>query len=463
MSRWWQKTYGSSSLTAKALAFIPYYLTYRKTYKFLKKSQYWSKQQIEDYQTELLKKLIAHAYENVPYYQRIFDERNLKPSDIQKITDLSKLPFLTKEIVRENLEDLQARNYSDESFEYVTTGGSTGTPLGFYYHKGFSRAKEWAFMKTQWDRVGYKYLDKCIILRGNIIKNSDRGKLWEKTFFGRWLVLSSYHMNDGNLPKYVEIIRSFRPKYIQAYPSVITILAIYLKNHNIDKFPTIKAILCGSENLYQWQRDLLEDTFKCRVYSWYGNSEQTVLAGECECSNRYHFFPEYGIVEVIPEDRVNDIENISGEIVTTRLDNFIFPFIRYKTGDIGKISNDNCCCKRNYQLISQIDGRKQDIIFDKNNTPITLTALIFAQHFMAFSRCKELQLFQNEVGKIIIRIVKDEYYSEDDEQEIITKLKNVTNDNLEIIFQYVDSVKRTKSGKLMFLEQKIPLKREVGI
>ena len=181
----------TSYITGKAISLLPALPAFIKTYRLLKKSQWWSREQLEEYQLQQLGKLLNHAYDNVPYYRRIFDERGLKPKDIQNLGNLQKLPFLTKEVFRDNLYDLRARNYPTHKLEYVTTAGSTGPPLGFYYEKGVSRAIEWAFMKTQWDRVGYNLRDKCAVLRNNVVKSADRGRFWETTLFGRWLILSS--------------------------------------------------------------------------------------------------------------------------------------------------------------------------------------------------------------------------------------------------------------------------------
>ncbi|MCX6701332.1 MAG: phenylacetate--CoA ligase family protein, partial [Methanomicrobiales archaeon] len=243
------------STSIMIISLLPYYFGFLKQYLFLKKSQTWGKEKLEQYQTQKLRELINHVYQNVPYYRRIFDERNLKPDDIKNISDLKKLPLLTKDIIRDNFPDFIATNYSHNQREYVTTGGSSGIPLGFYYEKGVSRMTELAFMKTQWDRVGYHFFDKCVILRGNVVTTASEGKFWEKLLFGRWLVLSSYHMTDENLSQYVEAIRAFNPKFIQAYPSAITLLAKYMEKNKIPPFSGLKAILCGSENIFSWQRE----------------------------------------------------------------------------------------------------------------------------------------------------------------------------------------------------------------
>jgi len=455
-------TYSHSSMTRKALSLLPSYRAFRKTYKFLKKSQWWSKEQLERYQLEQLSKLLNHAYENVPYYRKVFDDLGLKPENIQDFKDLQKLPFLTKEIIRENLDDLKARNYPNDIFEYVTTSGTTSGeigPLGFYYEKGFSRAREWAFMKTQWDRVGYHFRDKCVILRGYPVKSVDEINFFKYSFFSRWLILSSFHMSNENLPKYIEKIRKFKPKFIQAYPSTITTIAEFMREKNIESFRSIKAILCGSENLYEWQRELLEDVFRCRVYSWYGHAERAVLAGECEVSTNYHIFPEYGIVELIDKfDNLITRENVTGEIVATGLTNDIMPLIRYRTMDLAQLSNTKCECRRDYNHITKIEGRVQEIVFTKDGRCISLTAIIASvKKLESFPKVKKIQFIQEKEGELRIKIIRGYEYLSRDEEEMLQGIKRSLGDVLDVNIEYVDDIAWTNSGKHRLLIQKLPI------
>ena len=456
LNRMYERLYSHNSITSKALVILPSYKVFRDMYKFLQRSQWWSREQLEEYQLQQLGKLLNHAYENVPYYRRVFDERGLKPKDIQDFKDLEKLPFLTKKIVRDNLNDLKARNYPAKKFEYVTTGGSTGIPLGLYYEKGVSRAIEEAFMKTQWDRVGYHFRDKCVILRGNVVKSADRGKFWEKTLFGRWLILSSYHMTDKNLPKYIEKIKEFKPKFIQAYPSAITILARFMRENNIEPFTTARAILCGSENLYPWQRELLEEVFQCRVYSWYGHVEMAVLAGACEKSTYYHIFPEYGIIELIGKDgKPVSGEDEMGEIVATGLNNFIYPLIRYRTMDLAMPSNGQCECGRNYPLLKRVEGRLQELIITETGRLISMTAI--NMHSDVFDNVEQFQFLQEKEGEVIFNIVKKDTYTERDTEYIRKELLKKMGEDMKLEIHFADHIPRTQRGKYRFLIQKLPI------
>jgi len=427
------------------------------TYSFLQESQWWSGEKLEEYQMQQLSKLLHHAYKNIPYYRKVFDEKRIKPIDIQNFDDLRKLSYLTKEIVQNNLKDLVARNYPKSRLQYVTTGGSTGIPLGFYHEKDMSYAKEQAFMLTQWNRVGFKIGDKRIILRGNVIQSADKGKFWEYNPIDKTLILSSYHMTDETLPKYIKKIRDFQNDFFYAYPSAITILARFMKEKNIAPFSNVKVILCGSENLYSWQRNLLEETFQCRVYSWYGHAEQAVLAGECEKSTNYHIFPEYGIVELI--DRNSNLiikEGESGEIIATGFNNYAMPFIRYRTMDLGTWSNKECQCGRKYQLLENIEGRLQELIITKNNRLISMTAI--NMHSDVFDNVKQFQFYQDIPGKVTFNIIRKDTYTEEDTAKIYQELMKKLGDNMELEIAFVNNIPRTSRGKYKFLIQKLEIK-----
>ena len=435
---------------------IRYGKVFQETYAFLQESQWWSRDRLEEYQIQQLSKLLYHAYENVPYYGKAFDERDLKPKDIHDFDDLMKLPYLTKEIIQENLPDLVAQNYPKSKLQYVTTGGSTGKPLGFYHEKGISSAKEWAFMFTQWNRVGFKIGDRCAVLRGNVVHSASKGKFWEYDPIQKNLILSSYHMTSETLPKYIEKIIEFKPDFIQAYPSAITILARFMKENNTDPFPSVKALLCGSENLYSWQRELLEEVFQCRVYSWYGHAEMAALAGECEKSTHYHIFPEYGFVELIGDDGnpVTEEDGV-GEIIATGFNNFVCPLIRYRTMDLAVPSNTRCECERNYVLLEKVNGRLQELIITETGRLISMAAI--NMHSDVFDNVKQFQFCQEQKGKVFFNIVRKETYTDRDTEYIRRELYKKLGNDMDLTIRFVEHIPRTQSGKYRFLIQKLPI------
>lgn len=430
--------------------------TYGKTTNLLRKSNDYSVEKLNELQLQLLQKLITHAYENVPYYHNLFDRNELNPSDISSLFDLRKIPCLTKGQVRNNKKDLIATNIPTSQHLYMNTGGSTGIPLELLYEKGYSRAREWAFMYNLWRRVGWKDGDSRVMLRGWSIPD---GSLWQYEPIRNRLIMSAYHLSSDNLPIYLQKIRDFSPKFIEAYPSNLMIIANYMVKNNLPPIRSVKAILSGSENLFPIQRQLFEKAFDCRVFSWYGHGEIVALGGECEFSHDLHFFPEYGILELLSEnDEAVTKDGEMGEIVATGFNNNVMPLIRYRTGDLGVLATGTCKCGRNYPRLKRIEGRKQELIVSKDGTLITLTGLIFGQHFNAFSRIERMQLIQSKVGELLIRIVTNPDYSHiTDEDEIRQKIFKAVGDSLSLQFDYVEEISRPASGKHLFLIQELSI------
>jgi phenylacetate-CoA ligase len=230
-----------------------------------------------------------------------------------------------------------------QDMRYFTTGGTMGVPLGFYTmrHAG---GRERAFMFAQWERVGFHYFERRAMLRGTPIK---RARHWQYDPSERSYVFSNFHMTVQNVMEYARVMKEKRLPYLHSYPSAVIDFARLLQDQAIEP-PPFKAILASSETVYPGQREFVEDVFGARLFSWYGHSEDVVLAGECEVSSDYHIFPEYSVVEVLKEDHSPALrEDEAGELVGTALDNFAMPLIRYRTDDWAVIGRARCPCGRN--------------------------------------------------------------------------------------------------------------------
>lgn len=431
-------------------------LFYDKWYNFIEKSQWWSKDELNNYQWQKVKELIEHSYNTVSYYRELFDSIGAKPEDFKTWDDFTKIPFLTKEIVRERAVNLISSNTKNNNkLQYYTTGGSTGQPLGFY-RQPIMDTIERAFMFHQWGRVGFTENSKRVILRGEPVKD---GNLFQKHRFNNVWLMSSYHLSPDYINEYINELNKIKPEFFHVYPTSFYIFTQLLLQSNKKLDFQIKAILCGSESVYDYQRSFFEQTYNTRVYSWLGQAEGAVLAGECEQTNYYHIWPQHSYVELLDGYRNPITERgISGEIIGTTINNFGSPFIRYKTGDIGTYYDDHCHdCGRNYMIISKIDGRNQDKLILVDGRQIPLTAITFGQHFEAYRKINKMQIVQKSAGEIIIYIhpLSNIYFNLDDEKEISTKMIDAVGGKLSIDFVYTENLRRTKSGKHIYFIQEI--------
>jgi phenylacetate-CoA ligase len=440
----WERFVNDNTLSGMFLSTLIYYRHFHHLHALLKKSQWWTKEQLVEYQNERLKKLITHAYTNVPYYRRSLNTVGLLPSAIRTVYDLYKIPFLTKEQIRNNSDDFKARNYPHYSFESMSTSGTTGDPLTLYVEKGKSSASLLAFYLQTFEHAQCRLTNRYLL-----IMQSD--EFWKKEVFGRILILSPYSLRDGNVQILFEKIKKINPQYIIGFPSAISLLGHLMITKGDNLFNDLQAVFCSGETLYEWQRKFLERIFRCKIFSFYIQSEQVIFATNCEYTHSYHVFPEYGVTELIDKDgQVITQEGKKGEIVGTGFTNDIFPFIRYRTGDIGVYTNHLCSCGRQYPLLKKIEGRTQDFIVNKMGNELPMTGM----HDVVPSSSnliKEYQFFQRAPGDIVLRIVREKGFSENAEQLILQRLTRRLGPGFQFSIEYVDSVKRTPAGKVQFL------------
>lgn len=428
---------------------------YAPTLDLLKQSERWSEDRLADYQMTKLRALLGHAARNVPYYRRLFREHGFDPESVRTPSDLGVLPLLDKETVRENLRDFLAENVKPGDRLYFTTGGTMGTPLGVYNLK-HAGGRERAFMFTQWARVGFRPRDLRAALRGWAVKSR---RHWEYQVSERSYVFSNFHMTPENVTAYARVMREKRLPFLHSYPSAVIDFARHLQALGQEP-PRFKAILASSENLYPGQREFIESFYGARLFSWYGHSENTILAGECEASNHYHIFPEYGVVEVLtPDGSAATAEGEMGELVGTSLDNFAMPLIRYRTDDWAVIGPPSCACGRNYRLLKETRGRwHQEVLVGKLDNLISVTALNV--HSDIFDRVHQIQFYQSEKGKVELRIRRKPGYTDRDSQRILAALAEKMGDTMEIALSFPDEIPLLASGKFRLVIQE--LKRGVN-
>jgi len=424
---------------------IRYGEKYRRFYKEIDIFFNLSLEKKREVQLEKIREIVKYAYTNVPYYKKLFDKNNIS-YNIKTFDDFEKIPFLTKEIIKNNLETLCSGEKIKK--KKYTTGGTTGMPMEFYLDDEV-QLQENCFIDFYWKKFSSDYRNnkKIIVIRGNIPKNN---KLFEK--IGNKLIISSFKLNKDTIDIYLMEILKFDPDYIHIYPSSMNILAEYiLKNEIKLNLKNLKGIFSSSETLYDSQRKNIENAFKVKICDLYGNSERVVIAFDNIKDMNYKLDLFYGYTELINEKGKNIIlENgEKGEIVATGFWNKSMPLIRYKTGDIG-------VSKGEFETLKKILGRKSEYFIDKNENKVLFTCA--DEIFWDFkNEIEAYQYIQNEKGKVLLNIElgnKEQILTNDK----IKKLKEEFNrlyENIEIDIKIVEKIERTKRGKFKYLVQNI--------
>lgn len=410
-----------------------------------------SKEELYQLQNKEFLKTIDYA-KKTDFYPRFYKENGIEIDSIKSLDQITSLPFITKEIIQKNMDAMKVKG-SDSRGIYATTGGSSGLPSGFYLEKGVSRAKELAFIENIWGALGYERGDKCAILRGKITSKTKENQLFKKDHIRNWLYLSSYHLTKDQIREYIKHLKEFKPKYIQGYPSSLYLFCKLLAEENIKLNIPLKGIFVGSENLSERQKNLIEETFKAQVITWYGHAEVIVLGGYCKLTSKYHLFPQYGYPEIVNEDGQPIHEGV-GEIVGTNFHNSVFPLIRFKTKDFAKVSKDEKCnCNRNYLMIDSIEGRKHEFIIVDNGRKVSLTSI--NMHDSTFKNIKQYQFIQEVENQLIVRCSLIDTTTSINEDSIKKSLSIKLGESCEITIEVVDEISLSKRGKVISLIQKL--------
>lgn len=425
---------------------------HRRWRRFLCEAQWWPRERIEAWQLERLRHIVRHAFDNTEGYRELYRKAGVSPDDIRSLDDIRRLPFTTKQVFQDNLE---AFSVGGRSRIYMTTGGSTGIPLGFYV-----RPENWyietAFLQTAWSWAGW-HLGRCsAVLRGAFIGSEERP--WKYDAFARELLLSSYYLTDRTLDVYLQAISRYRPAYLQAYASSLNLLCDLLRESGKSIVPEFELILLGSENVYDWQLEKFEAAFpKAALHAWYGHSELAILAPWCERRRAYHVWPFYGLAEVLGEDDREVGEGNEGELVGTSFHSMATPFIRYRTMDRAVRGAARCDdCGRQFRLLDGIMGRSQEVIVTGTGRYISMTAI--NMHDRVFDALRQFQFLQEEQGSVVFRYVPRKPLSADEEDAIRRGLVAKLGGDVRLTLKAVDEIPRTPSGKYRFLDQRVPIR-----
>ncbi|MFA5450509.1 MAG: hypothetical protein WC231_00720 [Dehalococcoidales bacterium] len=419
-----------------------------KYYHTLMKTQWWPVEKLQELQNEKLRRLINHAYNNVPYYRELFNNLVLQPGDVQTAEDLINLPILTKHDVIKNFENLKSSDFDKYKPIINSTGGSTGEPLKYYISKDVASIN-WAGMFRGWNWAGYKLGEKRIAFGGSSLVPFDKTSLFSRIrqALERNTPLSAVSLNEDKLASHVQYMNKAKASFIYGYPSSIYLLADYCLGNNIQEL-SFKAVFCTAEVLLPKYRQVIESVFNCKVFDQYGSYDGGAQALECEEHNGFHISAEKVIVETVDDDG-NPVEpGRTGRIIVTDLHNYAMPFIRYENGDIGSLSNEQCPCGRGLPLLESLEGRTADIIRLSNGTSITGPAVT-----LIFKGCnvKQYQLVQTSHNQLVVNIVKGENYSEADECHFMRVLKHHAGDGVSVNVNYCDTIPVTRAGKYRFI------------
>jgi phenylacetate-CoA ligase len=299
-----------------------------------------------------IRKLVRHAWENVPYYRRLFEEAGVRPDEIRCAEDLKRLPVTTKKQRQVlPLEDKLARGVDWRRCVSHQTSGSTGRPDTIY--------------RTWWeDQVLLLHRFRAGVQLGARphYRNVNVGITDTKRVLPRWMGLLPFVRLDPYIEPWhvvTELVRN-RPHYIRARPTVLEMALIHDTAGDLSKIGT-KIVFCGAETMAPATRRRLEEAFRARVFDIYGAHEFNMIAWSCAECGLYHTVDDSVYLEVLKDGRPAG-PGEEGDIVATALHSYAMPFIRHETGDVARLPAKPAACRISFGTIESLQGRACEFI-----------------------------------------------------------------------------------------------------
>lgn len=414
----------------------------------LDRIQWLSREEVLAYQQDKLYRLLKYAYTFVPYYHRSFEQAGFQPDDI--LTDPAasqKIPTISKAVIRDNFGDLVTTDPSRQrGLARNTTGGSTGQPLVFIQDLNF-RDYVMAGVHSHLQYTGWQFGECHAYIWGTNLEVATQKKLrarlldWSLNRF----VTNAYALSEESMAAFVRKIRQRHPKVLVGYSSTLEQFARFVQAHHLDDIK-FSGISSTAEVLYPSQRELIERTFGCEVLDRYGARELGGIACECLEHKGLHIGAGEVYVEVLRDGAPVPVGE-EGDIVVTNLNNYGMPFIRYRVGDIGQLSDVVCPCGRGLPMMEVLQGRRIDMFKAKDGRVVWGG---FASLMFDMPGVKRFQLVQKSLDKVVIRIVKDAPLDEARLAEIERTVHIALGDDVDVEFEYPEEITVERSGKYRY-------------
>lgn len=410
-----------------------------------KEREFYSELQWFKYLEEELKRLLCHAYRTVPYYKEKFNEQGVKITDLEnfKMVNLNRLPFLEKNDLRLFGKSSMLSELKGVGGEFYSSSGSTGTPTSILFSKKMHQRWSAAFEARIRNWAGLTIDNRRGMIGGRriVMGNTSKGPLYRYNSSEKQVYFSAYHIAPQTTKNYLQGIQKHKIDYMTGYAVSNFTLARFIKNQGL-KAPILKAVITSSEKLTKEMRDTFLEVYGCKTYDSYSGVEACGLISECE-NGKLHVSPDVGIIEIIKENGLVAKPGEVGEAVCTGLLNFDQPLIRYKIGDLLKLSSDQTCqCGRNMPVIDEIIGRTEDVIIGNDGREMVR----FHGLFIDLINIVEGQVIQHTLSEFELKIVASIPLSVKEKEILLSRMQSQLGD-ITLKITELDQIPRSENGK----------------
>lgn len=402
---------------------------------------------LREKQNEALRQIVEHARQTVPHYKQSFAEDNDASSSDWPALD--GFTMIAKDLLRDHPEHFISDN-APGRHERKTTSGSTGHPLTVLKnHDALARERAATWRSYGW--AGIEVAAPQGLLWGLPHSSSGRRRARVLDFLANRKRLSMFGVTEAELAEFHRKLESFKPTYLYGYVSALVEFVRFLSDANRELPPSVRCLITTSELLDDTSRGLLEKATGLKVYNEYGCGELGSIAHECE-QGRLHIMSDNLVLECLPAE---GLPEGLGELIVTDLHNFAMPLIRYRVGDLGRLSDELCPCGKPYPVLDRIVGRAYDTIVGLSGRKYHPESVLYVFEELRNDGVSlpPFQAVQSEDGKLDIRLEAESRQVNEFARLLAPRIATAFNNDLETGFSAVEKLAREPSGKLRVVKR----------
>jgi phenylacetate-CoA ligase len=403
-------------------------------------------------QEDLLRSLLRHAYDTVPYYRDSLDRIGLDPDDVHRLEDWSLLPVLTKADLRAHREALLSNRYNPATLRRKKTSGSTGVSLEVMVDEDSMQWKRACTLHAdQWS--GWRFGEPVAMLWGNPSYRQRGWRGWlRNTLLERAVYLDTLKMDEAALDGFTQQVRQQQPTLIFGHAHSVFLFAEYVRERGLTDIRP-RGIITTAMVLHSWQRQVIEEVFGCRVTNRYGCEEVSLIACECECHEGLHV-NSHGVYVELLRDGQPVRPGEAGSVVVTDLTNRAMPIIRYQVGDVAVWSRRACSCGRPLPLLQRLEGREADYVVTPRGELVSGISL--TENFaVAVPGVAQLQIVQETVDFFRFRIVRGPDFGDASLARLRSLVAERFGPDVRYECEYLGRIPPEPSGKYRFCISKV--------
>jgi phenylacetate-CoA ligase len=411
---------------------------------------FWPIERIERLQQYRLRSMIQHAYDTVPFYRQVMEERHWRPGDFKNVTELSALPLLDDSLVWSNLDQFMSSPYRHRPMLNVHTSGTYSKIQKPIYWDRLNVLRRLAYNER--DRavlnnlLGQGWGQNQFFLLPEVSVSRIMRKFWDSQILThRSLAQRSFFSTERPFDEVVSQMNTVKPQVVFSYGSYAEEFFRFLAE-NRPQISLPRVWMYGGDTLSETGRELIEKNFGCMVYSTYQTVETGKIGFQCERREGFHLNIDLCPIRLIDESGQTVEPGRQGEVVVSNLYNRAMVLLNYRLGDLGVLAMKPCPCGRNLPLLEKLRGRVYEIIRlpDGRRFIADVLEIEFKKELESSLQAQVIQLGSHQV---LWRVVPSACVDREALcRKMLEKSKSIFGD-MEVKVEFVEKIPRTPAGK----------------